>query len=80
MHRAVHFWCIMSAQLALPPIPLAALPERTKDYILGLCNGSGLTPEQAVKRVLDRAAGVCPPPAVPAGTSESEADTVPMAA
>lgn len=67
--------------MTLPPIPLAALPERTKDYILGLCNGSGLTPEQAVKRVLDRAAGACPPPAVPAPTSsEAQGEKPAMAA
>jgi hypothetical protein len=46
----------MSAQLALPPIALDSLPERTKDFILGICNGSDLTPEEAVRRVLNQAA------------------------
>ena len=66
--------------MTLTPIPLAALPERTKDYILGLCNGSGLTPEQAVKRVDDRAAGVCPPPATAPTSPEAQGEKPAMAA
>jgi hypothetical protein len=46
----------MAVALSLPPIALDSLPERTKDYILGICNGSDLTPEQAVRRVLNQAA------------------------
>lgn len=46
----------MAVALSLPPIALDSLPEKTKDYILGICNGSDLTPEQAVRRVLNQAA------------------------
>jgi hypothetical protein len=41
-------------------IDIAALSGRTKDYILAVCNGSDLTPEEAVKRILDASAGVSP--------------------
>jgi hypothetical protein len=46
----------MRATLSLPPIALDSLPEATKDYILGMCNGSDLTPQEAVRRVLNGAA------------------------
>lgn len=47
----------MSAStLALPPISLSELPERTKDYIIALCNQKGCTPAQAMKETLDASA------------------------
>jgi len=63
-------------KLELPPIALSDLPEATKDYILGLCNGSDLTPEEVVRRVLNNAAlPFMPPPAasMPVETSEARA-------
>ena len=47
----------MNDDLRLPPIDLAELPERTKDYILALCNVTPrMTPKEAIKSVLDNAA------------------------
>lgn len=47
----------MSTQtLSLPPIALAQLPERTKDFLLALCNQEHCSPEEALKLTLDRAA------------------------
>jgi hypothetical protein len=68
----------MSANtLALPPIPLADLPERTKDFIIALCNQEGLTPEQAIKRTLDasamRAGFLALPQAQPEGAGQAAA-------
>jgi len=64
----------MSAQLALPPIALDSLPERTKDFILGICNGSDLTPEEAVRRVLNQAAlPYAPEPVASAAFASPEA-------
>ena len=57
----------MRATLSLPPIALDSLPEATKDYILGLCNGADLTPEQAVRRVLNGAAR----PFLPSGQADA---------
>lgn len=54
----------MADSYSLPPIALADLPEGTKDYILGLCAADPeLTPGEAVRRILDRAAGTYLPPA-----------------
>jgi len=57
----------MRATLSLPPIALDSLPECTKDYILGMCNGSDLTPEEAVRRVLNGAAR----PFLPSGQADA---------
>lgn len=47
----------MSADaMMLPPIPLAALPERTKDFVLALCNQRGCSPAAAIKSILDSSA------------------------
>lgn len=47
----------MSAdKLTLPPIRLVDLPERTKDYLLALCNQDHCSPEEAMKKTLDNAA------------------------
>lgn len=59
------------ARMTLPPLALCDLPEPTKDYLLALCHQQRLTPEQALKRVLDASAasaGFLPMPnaAVPA--------------
>jgi len=43
----------MSAStLSLPPVPLSTLPERTKDFILALCNRDHCTPEEAMRNTL----------------------------
>lgn len=42
--------------MTLPPIALADLPERTKDFILAFCNQHHCTPEEAMKQTLDLAA------------------------
>lgn len=47
----------MSANtLTLPPISLSELPERTKDYLLALCNQDNIAPAEAMKKTLDLAA------------------------
>jgi hypothetical protein len=47
----------MSAnKLTLPPISLSELPERTKDYLLALCNQDNIAPAEAMKKTLDLAA------------------------
>lgn len=54
----------MKDSLALPPVPLHQLREKTKDYLLGLASAGHMTPEQVIERVLDRAADAqLPPPA-----------------
>jgi hypothetical protein len=42
--------------LRLPPISLSELPEATKDYVIALCNQHRVTPEEALKMILDNAA------------------------
>lgn len=42
--------------MTLPPIPLSALPEQTKDYLIAYCNQHGCSPEQAIKATLDASA------------------------
>lgn len=47
----------MSAnKLSLPPISLSELPERTKDFLLALCNQDNIAPAEAMKKTLDLAA------------------------
>lgn len=47
----------MSANhLTLPPVPLSSLPERTKDFLLALCNQDNSTPTEALLKTLDLAA------------------------
>lgn len=47
----------MTDDFRLPPIDLSELPERTKDYLLAVCNTTpGMTPKEAIKSVLDNAA------------------------
>ncbi len=47
----------MSAQtLALPPIPLSALPEKTKDYLIAFCHQHACSFEEAMKLTLDASA------------------------
>ncbi len=43
-------------KLTLPPIRLADLHERTKDFLLALCNQDHCTPDEALRKVLDLAA------------------------
>lgn len=69
----------MRATLSLPPIALDSLPEATKDYILGLCNGSDLTPEEAVRRVLNGAARPFLPSQAEATQSEATANAAMVA-
>lgn len=42
--------------MTLPPVALSELPERTKDYLIALCNRDGITPAEALKLTLDAAA------------------------
>lgn len=42
--------------MTLPPVALSELPERTKDYLIALCNRDGITPAAALKLTLDAAA------------------------
>lgn len=42
--------------MTLPPIALADLPEKTKDFILALCNRDNITPAEAMKQTLDASA------------------------
>ena len=61
----VHNWCMSTPNLTLPPIALSALPERTKDFLIALCNQENIAPEEALKRTLDLAAaraGFAPKP------------------
>ena len=64
----------MSA-LAVPPIPLSRLPERTKDYLLALANERRCTPVEAVKQTLDAAAESYMPPPPQAFVQVEEAET-----
>lgn len=70
-HSVVQFWCTMStrSRMTLPPVELSDLPERTKDFLIALCNQENITPAEGLKRVLDTAAqraGFSPmPPASP---------------
>lgn len=61
----------MSANhLTLPPVPLSSLPERTKDFLLALCNQDNSTPTEALLKTLDLAAmraGFSPTPTEGAG-------------
>jgi len=60
--------------LTLPPIALSALPERTKDFILGVAGASEVPPQEAIKRVLNRAAAPFDPaPAAPVIGSTEDA-------
>lgn len=43
-------------KLTLPPISLSDLPERTKDFLIALCNQDNIAPAEAMKRTLDLAA------------------------
>ena len=74
----MQFSC-MRATLSLPPIALDSLPEATKDYILGMCNGSDLTPEEAVRRVLNGAARPFLPGQAEATQSEATANAAMVA-
>lgn len=57
----------MNATLALPPVPLRRLREKTKDFLLGMASANHMTPEQVIERVLDRAADAqLPPPPISA--------------
>lgn len=62
----------MSANnLTLPPVSLSELPERTKDYLLALCNQDGIAPAEAMKKILFLAAtraGFSPTPTEGVGT------------
>lgn len=42
--------------MTLPPVALSDLSERTKDFLLALCNRDNCSPEQAMKKVLDASA------------------------
>ena len=43
-------------KLTLPPISLSELSERTKDFLLALCNQDNIAPAEAMKKTLDLAA------------------------
>lgn len=67
----------MTDDLKLPPITLNELPEKTKDYLLALCNASpGMTPRDAIKSVLDNAAADYMPRPSMASTPSKEASQV----
>lgn len=66
----MHFQCMSADHLTLPPISLSELPERTKDYLLALCNQDNIAPAEAMKKTLDLAAmraGFSPTPTEGAG-------------
>ncbi len=67
----------MSTQtrMTLPPVDLKDLPERTKDFLIALCNQENITPAEGLKRVLDTAAqraGFSPMPPTSAAAAQPE--------
>lgn len=59
----------MSHTVTLPPIDVAKLPERTKDFLLAVCQQESITPEEAIHRVLNEAVGHLSPDPKPGLTS-----------
>lgn len=57
--------------LKLPPIPLEALSEKTKDFILARASYRKCSPEEVMLEVLDHASGYTPP-ATPVAQSQPE--------
>jgi hypothetical protein len=59
------FLVYMPNTVTLPPIRIPDLPEVTKNYLLAVCQTDGLTPEEAIHRVLNEAAGLTDPDPTP---------------
>ena len=47
---------MIASPMSLPPIPLSALPEKTKDYLIAYCHQRGCSFEEAMKQTLDASA------------------------
>lgn len=62
-----------SDMMKLPPIQLADLSEKTKDYILGRASFRKCSPEEVILEVLDRASGFpAPDSLLPAAQPQPE--------